>query len=725
MLSALIIKQPYEVSFSGNPMPYSFGITPYGATEKTQDIRLIIRIMVENTYNTGFFSEIKSQQFIPDESGQVSFDVSTLIDPYLEYQAPKPALSRPIQAIGQRKRYRVDYLIQKDGAIVGTVENSPVLNAVKGGMAYDQWHPSEFFTRLVLDDKQPLHFTAAGEKIFLDELRFLFWVYPYADNAPQTIMFDVLLDDNSIVQYNMPKTISAGKWGVCCAPIQLSRVLPVDLIPADRTIVSYTVSVKYGGTAIVAPVTYVIDHRNFYKPSRILYRNSLGGIDTITLRGQIDFEADYARQQVQRTVPPAYFSNLNLQAQFTDTNNEETPKFKGDTGFLNQPCTDKLRDLFLSTEKWEQPQTTNHKLVPVSIITKNTKFFSNQENLVTTVIEWLRAYVNEFYTPAGFMPATRVCPPVESLQVSQLNKSTLQITYALPIPYDRIKIELEIAGNFTTLFYAGNARSIRQAFINPIADTTSTEDIIIRAWCICDVDADPMEMGPVTEAYLTIYGNTPPVANDDTYNISVGYNTPLLLTGSVMANDYDPDGDPLEVVAVTGGPTNAGGTYDINAAGIIHYLPPSSIYTGQDYFDYELREVGAGSTVTARVYINVGSVSGQVYVKLVIRNNISFPPSGNAAEFWADYFADPAGTIPIDVTSLALNIEVNMHTYQRTNDCTVTTTDDPIYINPATGTKNKFWEGAYQSYVQDPDRPCPDETYINFNIVAGTGYIVI
>ncbi|HXN74943.1 MAG TPA: Ig-like domain-containing protein, partial [Candidatus Acidoferrum sp.] len=42
--------------------------------------------------------------------------------------------------------------------------------------------------------------------------------------------------------------------------------------------------------------------------------------------------------------------------------------------------------------------------------------------------------------------------------------------------------------------------------------------------------------------------NSPPVAVSDTYTTNAG--TPIIL--NVLANDYDPDGDPLTIVSVTG-----------------------------------------------------------------------------------------------------------------------------------------------------------------------------
>jgi hypothetical protein len=721
-MEAVLIKQPTEISFSGNPMPYIFGITPYGTIEKTQDIRLVVRVLVESVFGNNSFAEIKAQPFYPDSNGQVKIEIQTLIDPFLEYHTPKLSLKRPVQAFNQRKRYRVQYTLQKDGAIVGEVQSSPVLFAIKGGMSYDQWHPSQFFNKNILEDKSPLHFVAAGDKCHVAEKKYLFWIYPFADNKVQTVMIDIMLDDNSVIQYNLPYTIFCGKWGICCVPIGFNQLGLNTLVQAGQWPVYYRVKVMNAANiAIVAPVIYNIDHRNFYDTYQLLYRNSLGGIDTIRLRGTVDFEADYTRQNAQRTVPPSYYSNGNLLAQSIDENAEETTKFKGDTGFLSKASIDKLRDLFLSSQKME---LENEKLLPITINNKNVKFFSNKENLLSLQIEWQRAYVNEFYTPVNTITLNASCPAVENFIVKQINKNLLQIMYALQTPYDRIEVQVITSEGTETFYYTGNAQTIKQKFENPI--DIGTEEITIKARTLCDEEAVPPNIGPWTTILLVINGNSLPIANDDVYNIAAGYNSDIILAGSVLANDYDPDGDIIEVIAAAGA-TVAGGTYSITSAGIITYAPPNSDYIGADSFTYEIQEFGGGTPVQATVTINVGQLSGNIFAKIVYRNEQS---SGNQyatssqAEIWMDFFNDPGGITPLDVTGMGVTFNYREDTSEQDTNGIVTgnQTDTPVL---GTGTKMKLLDAIVSADNYDPGFLHPYIFTAVYSMLPGTGYIPI
>ncbi len=90
--------------------------------------------------------------------------------------------------------------------------------------------------------------------------------------------------------------------------------------------------------------------------------------------------------------------------------------------------------------------------------------------------------------------------------------------------------------------------------------------------------------------------NRPPVANADTAT-TIG-TRPIRIT--VLANDSDPDGDPLTVTATT---SPARGSVVINADGTITYTASTRFY-GTDTFTYTISD-GRGGTTTATVTVTV------------------------------------------------------------------------------------------------------------------------
>lgn len=92
--------------------------------------------------------------------------------------------------------------------------------------------------------------------------------------------------------------------------------------------------------------------------------------------------------------------------------------------------------------------------------------------------------------------------------------------------------------------------------------------------------------GACDEALVTItvlpLGNTPPLANDDNYTTDED----VSVTGNVLMNDTDPDGDVLAGnVILVNPPTN--GIVVLNTDGTFTYTPNLG-YTGEDVFAYEV-----------------------------------------------------------------------------------------------------------------------------------------
>jgi hypothetical protein len=97
----------------------------------------------------------------------------------------------------------------------------------------------------------------------------------------------------------------------------------------------------------------------------------------------------------------------------------------------------------------------------------------------------------------------------------------------------------------------------------------------------------------------TLPGNSGPAAAADTY--MTVQNRPLTVAApGVLANDTDPDGDPLSAVRISG-PSH--GTLELNANGSFTYAPTDG-YAGPDRFEYRASD-GTQSTDAVVVTITV------------------------------------------------------------------------------------------------------------------------
>lgn len=99
--------------------------------------------------------------------------------------------------------------------------------------------------------------------------------------------------------------------------------------------------------------------------------------------------------------------------------------------------------------------------------------------------------------------------------------------------------------------------------------------------------------------------NTAPVAANDN-GFTTSYNSPLTIAASmVLANDNDPDGDPLTITAV-GNATNGTVNYDIQTNSLA--FTPTAGYSGAASFSYTVSD-GRGGTSSATVNLTVAQPS--------------------------------------------------------------------------------------------------------------------
>lgn len=297
---------------------------------------------------------------------------------------------------------------------------------------------------------------------------------------------------------------------------------------------------------------------------------------------------------------------------------------------------------------------TMRPLLPVVITSNKTKFFSNKDNLVSTSIEWQNAWINTFFTPGTVMPQSRTCPAVETFIINQTNKNTLQFIWSLEDPYDKIEVQTIINDVVTIYTFPGNTGMISQRFNNPVVDNISV-NITIKVRTICNPDSIPVEYGPFATYYFAVHGDSLPVAVDDYYQVPIGFAG--VLPFSLLDNDYDPDGDPIEALAGWGlfgnGSSPAVYSVDINGMVTISNAPVNMV--GKQSFDYQIHNPGSDTYVTGHVFINFGEGPQAVYVIWVFKNKVT-TSSQTTADAWFGFFSDPACTIPVDITALGLTI---------------------------------------------------------------------
>src|SRR6185369_21985 len=102
--------------------------------------------------------------------------------------------------------------------------------------------------------------------------------------------------------------------------------------------------------------------------------------------------------------------------------------------------------------------------------------------------------------------------------------------------------------------------------------------------------------------------NQAPVGNDEEYFTAASNMMPMSCGGQVLANDYDPDGDPLTAQLVSGPAPGATGMFMFSPSGAFTFTPAMN-FVGTTTFTYQASD---GVTVSDLVTVTIHVVNGVV-----------------------------------------------------------------------------------------------------------------
>ncbi len=229
-------------------------------------------------------------------------------------------------------------------------------------------------------------------------------------------------------------------------------------------------------------------------------------------------------------------------------------------------------------------------------------------------------------------------------------------TLDTPIPaqnnVDSAAVSVPVAGNFSdldadTLSFAATGLPAGLS-INPatgvISGTIDRAASQVNAGLYTvTITASDGKGGTVTTTFGWTVTNPPPVATND--NATTPEDTAVIIP--VLANDSDPDGDPLTVTSATA----PNGNVVINANGAVTYTPRAN-FNGTDTITYTISD-GNGGTSTATVTVTVSPVNDAPTVDTPLPNlsnpdadTVSVPVAGNFSDLDANTLSFTATGLP-------------------------------------------------------------------------------
>lgn len=655
-------------------------------------------LFCEDGHYTGKYEPIKQATLRPDADGFAYWDVSTLLDAQLSFFVPRLGDTGLQACTTQGARYYVRYSLVNDYEQIQQPANTDTLNVIKGGLAYESLYTREFFQDKIITGKEPLRFDYPGEAAHPDEPLYVYFLDPIGNAGSQTIdaYISIRVQAGGFLPSLSRSTasgVASGKWQIWCIAIGYTQQNLASLLTAGQVADRLGLEVFRNGDGYLTKLVLInLDYRNYYKPRTLHYHNSLGGLDTQVVRGQIDIAGNFDKQTVTLLDTEAFASGRVLKAVAHNEDARETSSLKGETGWIPEQRADRLRDLLRSNAAWE---LVAGRLRPVSLMAKSTRIFANNDKLITIGLDWQGTYADNNYTPDTYMAPGTFCPGVDFLQVTQEKKRMPHVAWRIPEGYDMVELRwaatnaVPASTTSNTLFVFGSKgeTDIDTTATWSLPTNTSTATTYFFARVVCDQATSSFgawkTVGP-----FTLNTFPPPVAHSDFFSTYKGGTTRTV--GRPTANDKGHGYGPLVLttVAANGSFTynnigSAGGTFTISGGGTqtIDYLPPSSTFTGVDSIwlrvEERVSQIFTPAPVNvysppawSRCYVKVEggtaqviSLTGLPYIKITgydpqfVVNSALY--RGYTQKLKVEFFQDPLGQMPMDMTGKNLSFSIN------------------------------------------------------------------
>jgi hypothetical protein len=396
-----VLKRPSERNWSGNPIHY----TLYSAAaEADPTIFFEIRVKFVRMDGTTFINVV-TLPYKP-VSGTAKIDIQDILDGLLEYELPylptANEYASPYNAYKMTGFFYIEYreITEADNDpewITEEVDNERFI--VKGGLSFEKWRGDNYWVNYFDVVKPFLNWEESGNLHLLTKRMYLAFLH-LTDVSPAEIMMQrtlVFTDGSSdVALLNCPviqNTVIYFPTGA--AQLQLATVDPSkDIYYWEMQVVKVSSNPT---EPLSVPHRYYADNKMDYNDITLNYRNSLGGLNSVSIKGVIDYSLEYDFLQNERVVLHNYFEEHFIKGRVTIADSTELLMYKGDIGYMGKEEQDRTRDLHLKREVWWEQQL---KWLPVLLLTQSQRLRLSTDKLFSMPVVFCIATGGDaYYTP--------------------------------------------------------------------------------------------------------------------------------------------------------------------------------------------------------------------------------------------------------------------------------------------------------------------------------------
>jgi hypothetical protein len=400
-MAIVVTKRPTDRCWTGNPIHYAL----YSAAAEAEPTNYFeIRIRMKRL-DAAAFVDVIDLPYSPVD-GTALVDIQDILDAMLEYELPTTPDDDEYLAPHFAKKMTALFYIQfreiteldADPDWVDTETDNQRL-AVKGGISFHKWRGDNYWVNYFDIVKPFLTWELSGRPHSIAERMYLAWLnltaVPETEiKMKRTVRFtdgseDVSLLDCAVPFRNVVYFPSGGAQ------------LEIEEVDVNKTVYWWELQVMKISTNPEEPLSeafrYYKDNIPDYNGITLNYRNSIGGLNSVRIRGVIDYSLEREFSQVEKMVLHNYFEGISVAGRVAADNSTEVQVLKGDAGHMDKEQQDRLRDIHLKRECWWERQK---KWMPVLLLTSSQRQKLSNDDLFSMPIEFcIASGGDKSYTP--------------------------------------------------------------------------------------------------------------------------------------------------------------------------------------------------------------------------------------------------------------------------------------------------------------------------------------
>lgn len=339
------------------------------------------------------FTPMPSLALKPDTSGNVYVYLQLILDSLTTFAVPVPGTVAN-DAGSQLVKFYVKYreVSDDDPTPDFTSDSDKVRFAMKGGMEKEKFSRNNYLVNVFKVAKPFLTWQPAGKYVFADEPVYCTLFNPAFTSG---LKLKIVVTDVTGASATQNTTL-AQKY-----LLHLSTGITANSLAGlvDNPVWYYDVSItdSAGTTTVITARRFYAEYRPVYHRYELVYHNSLGGVDNMRVRADVQRGFDRDFEEAERGLSLTDATDTAKAHETTHTGITLRRHFTGDAGWQYSGLQqESYAELHAATSVY---MLLDGRYVPVLLTSKQVSLGWENDKVRSYPLEWVLSHLNETFTP--------------------------------------------------------------------------------------------------------------------------------------------------------------------------------------------------------------------------------------------------------------------------------------------------------------------------------------